>query len=154
MIFMHFTDVRLEFVTTLLTTINIFRMPLFLWCSAKYICFFPMIDLETPLWFFRRTKLLYLPSFMGQTGLNSTFRTFRDETQNNYPAGLCTASTVAAVRKCLLEIGEPLQGKDMIVIEYSKFFGTTLALMLIQSAGKKKNDLFSERSLSAIRIHI
>jgi 5,10-methylene-tetrahydrofolate dehydrogenase/methenyl tetrahydrofolate cyclohydrolase len=54
---------------------------------------------------------------------------------------LITIPVVAAVREFLLEIGEPLQGKDVVVIGRSKYVGTPLALMLSQSATITKNDL-------------
>jgi len=56
---------------------------------------------------------------------------------------LITIPVVAAVREFLLEIGEPLQGKDIVVIGRSKYVGTPLALMLSQSVTNAKNDLIS-----------
>lgn len=56
---------------------------------------------------------------------------------------LITIPVVAAVRELLLEIGEPLQGKDVVVIGRSKYVGTPLALMLSQSTVSAKNDLIS-----------
>jgi 5,10-methylene-tetrahydrofolate dehydrogenase/methenyl tetrahydrofolate cyclohydrolase len=56
---------------------------------------------------------------------------------------LITIPVVAAVREFLLEIGEPLQGKDVVVIGRSKYVGTPLALMLSQSATSAKNDFIS-----------
>jgi methylenetetrahydrofolate dehydrogenase (NADP+)/methenyltetrahydrofolate cyclohydrolase len=67
---------------------------------------------------------------------------------NNYsyrhlPTPLITIPVVAAVREFLLEIGEPLQGKDVVVIGRSRYVGTPLALMLSQSTSLAKNDLVS-----------
>ncbi len=56
---------------------------------------------------------------------------------------LVTIPVVAAVREFLLEIGEPLQGKDAVVIGRSKYVGTPIALMLSQSTSLAKNDLIS-----------
>jgi 5,10-methylene-tetrahydrofolate dehydrogenase/methenyl tetrahydrofolate cyclohydrolase len=69
-------------------------------------------------------------------------------TSNNHsyrqsPAPLITIPVVAAVREILLEIGEPIQGKDVVVIGRSKYVGTPLALMLSQSTTTAKNDLIS-----------
>lgn len=50
---------------------------------------------------------------------------------------------VAAVREILVEIGEPLQGKDVVVIGRSKYVGTPIALMLSQSTTLAKNELVS-----------
>jgi 5,10-methylene-tetrahydrofolate dehydrogenase/methenyl tetrahydrofolate cyclohydrolase len=54
-----------------------------------------------------------------------------------------TIPVVAAVREFLLEIGESLQGKNIVVIGRSKYVGTPLALMLSQSSTNAKNDLIS-----------
>ena len=54
-----------------------------------------------------------------------------------------TIPVVAAVRELLLEIGEPLQGKDVVVIGRSKFVGTPIALMLSQSTASTKHSLIS-----------
>lgn len=67
---------------------------------------------------------------------------------NNYsyrhlPTPLITIPVVAAVREFLLEIGEPLQGKNVVVIGRSKYVGTPLALMLSQSTSLGKNDIIS-----------
>jgi 5,10-methylene-tetrahydrofolate dehydrogenase/methenyl tetrahydrofolate cyclohydrolase len=56
---------------------------------------------------------------------------------------LVTIPVVAAVREILIEIGQPLQGKDVVVIGRSKYVGTPLALMLSQSANNAKNHLVS-----------
>jgi len=67
-------------------------------------------------------------------------------TSNNYSyrqasTPLITIPVVAAVREFLVEIGEPLQGKDIVVIGRSKYVGTPLALMLSQPVTNAKNDL-------------
>ena len=54
---------------------------------------------------------------------------------------LITIPVVAAVRELLLEINEPLHGKDIVVIGRSKYVGTPLALMLSQSIGNSNSDL-------------
>lgn len=56
---------------------------------------------------------------------------------------LITIPVVAAVREFLLEIGEPLQGKDVVVIGRSKYVGTPLALMLSQSTVNANDDIVS-----------
>lgn len=56
---------------------------------------------------------------------------------------LVTIPVVAAVREILLEIGEPLQGKDVVVIGRSKYVGTPLALMLSQSTMNARKDSIS-----------
>ncbi|CAF4690639.1 unnamed protein product [Rotaria socialis] len=54
-----------------------------------------------------------------------------------------TIPVVAAVREILLEINEPLQGKDVVVIGRSKYVGTPLALMLSQATTDSKSSLIS-----------
>ncbi|CAF1685572.1 unnamed protein product, partial [Rotaria magnacalcarata] len=54
-----------------------------------------------------------------------------------------TIPVVAAVREILLEINEPLQGKDIVTIGRSKYIGTPLALMLSQSTTDSKSSLIS-----------
>jgi 5,10-methylene-tetrahydrofolate dehydrogenase/methenyl tetrahydrofolate cyclohydrolase len=54
-----------------------------------------------------------------------------------------TIPVVAAVREMLLETGESLQGKNVVVIGRSKYVGTPLALVLSQSTTNTKNDLVS-----------
>lgn len=54
-----------------------------------------------------------------------------------------TIPVVAAVRELLLEVGQPLQGKDIVVIGRSKYVGTPLALMLSQSSTHGQNQLIS-----------
>lgn len=54
-----------------------------------------------------------------------------------------TIPVVAAVREFLLEIGEPLQGKDVVVIGRSRYVGTPIALMLSQSTTAATDPLVS-----------
>ncbi|CAF1556380.1 unnamed protein product [Rotaria sordida] len=56
---------------------------------------------------------------------------------------LITIPVVAAVREILLEINEPLQGKDIVIIGRSKYVGTPLALMLSQQTIESKYSLVS-----------
>jgi len=79
-------------------------------------------------------------------------------TSNNYSyrqssIPLVTIPVVAAVREILLEIGEPLQGKDVVVIGRSKYVGTPLALMLSQSSTNAKNDLISGATVTICHRH-
>ena len=64
------------------------------------------------------------------------------------PTPLVTIPVVAAVRELLLEIGEPLQGKKVVVIGRSKHVGTPLALMLSQSTTIAKNDLIASATVT------
>ncbi|CAF4626054.1 unnamed protein product [Rotaria sp. Silwood1] len=61
---------------------------------------------------------------------------------------LITIPVVAAVREILLEINEPLQGKDVVVIGRSKYVGTPLALMLSQTVADSKNSLVSDATVT------
>ncbi|CAF2140263.1 unnamed protein product [Rotaria magnacalcarata] len=54
-----------------------------------------------------------------------------------------TIPVVAVVREILLEINEPLQGKDVVIIGRSKYVDTPLALMLSQSMTDSKSSLIS-----------
>ena len=65
----------------------------------------------------------------------SNYNLFRDQTSK-----IVTIPVVDAVREILLDIGEPLHGKDVVVIGRSKYVGTPLALMLSQSS---KNSLIA-----------
>ncbi|CAF0883786.1 unnamed protein product [Adineta ricciae] len=69
------------------------------------------------------------------------------------PPPLVTIPVVAAVREMLLEIGEPLQGKDVVVIGRSKYVGTPLALMLSQSSTTAKNSLVSGATVTICHRH-
>ncbi|UJR09776.1 hypothetical protein I4U23_014003 [Adineta vaga] len=82
----------------------------------------------------------------GHTGTNNySYR------QSSSP--LVTIPVVAAVREMLLEIGEPLQGKDVVIIGRSKYVGTPLALMLSQSSTNAKNDLVSGATVTICHRH-
>ena len=69
---------------------------------------------------------------------NSNYHSYRQSTKP-----LITIPVVTAVREFLLEIGEPLQGKNVVVIGRSKYVGTPLALMLSQSTMNASKDLVS-----------
>ncbi|CAF1185895.1 unnamed protein product [Adineta ricciae] len=69
------------------------------------------------------------------------------------PPPLVTIPVVAAVREMLLEIGEPLQGKDVVVIGRSKYVGTPLALMLSQSSTTAKDSLVSGATVTICHRH-
>jgi 5,10-methylene-tetrahydrofolate dehydrogenase/methenyl tetrahydrofolate cyclohydrolase len=55
---------------------------------------------------------------------------------------------VAAVRELLTEIGQPLQGKHVVVIGRSKYVGTPLALMLSQSSNHERKQIVSGATVS------
>ena len=56
---------------------------------------------------------------------------------------LVTIPVVGAVRQILLDIGQPLRGKDVVVIGSSKYVGTPIALMLSQTSTEAQSDLTS-----------
>ena len=66
---------------------------------------------------------------------------------------LVTIPVVDAVREILLEIGESLQGKDVVVIGRSKYVGTPIALMLSQSTTNAKNALISGATVTICHRH-
>ncbi|CAF1375971.1 unnamed protein product [Adineta steineri] len=79
-------------------------------------------------------------------------------TLNNYSyrqssSPFVTIPVVDAVKEMLLEIGEPLQGKDVVVIGRSKYVGTPLALMLSQSNITAKSDLISGATVTICHRH-
>jgi len=71
---------------------------------------------------------------------------FRQSSSSSLP--LLTIPVVAAVREILLEIGEPLQGKDVVVIGRSRYVGTPLALMLSQSTHQNDNPLIGDATVT------
>lgn len=56
---------------------------------------------------------------------------------------IVTIPVVAAVREILLEIGESIRGKNVVVLGRSKFVGTPIALMLSQSTQTSEYPLIS-----------
>lgn len=68
----------------------------------------------------------------------SNYNTYRQKSRPSI-----SIPVVAAVRELLLEINQPLQGKDIVVVGRSKYVGTPLALMLSQSPTSSKESLIS-----------